>query len=90
MPSDSTATRLAGNFGLHINTVAWEDNGRTKGSCWGPCISDMTLQVRGSALPLVRYPNFEDLTWYVKRSIDTPPYSYSPLGMFQSKKFLLL
>jgi len=65
MPNDSEARKLAGNFGLHVNTVAWEDTARTKGSSWGPCISDMTLMVEGSALPLVRYPNYEDLTWDV-------------------------
>jgi hypothetical protein len=59
----TNARQLAGKFGLDVMSVAWEDNGRFKGSCWGPCISDMTLNVLDHALPLVRHPNFEDLTW---------------------------
>jgi hypothetical protein len=63
----TNARQLAGKFGLDVMRVAWEDNGRSKGSCWGPCISDMTLNVLDHALPLVRHPNFEDLTWYLAR-----------------------
>ncbi len=63
MTSDPHANRLASKHGLNVTTVAWEDNGRTKGSCWGPCISDMTLNVNDNALPLIRHPNYEDLTW---------------------------
>ncbi len=59
----TNARQLAGKFGLDVMSVAWEDNGHFKGSCWGPCISDMTLNVLDHALPLVRHPNFEDLTW---------------------------
>lgn len=53
-------------FGLAINTVSWEDNARNKNSSWGPCISDMTLQVNGNRLPVIRSPNFQDVTWDVE------------------------
>jgi hypothetical protein len=65
MTSDTEARNLASKYGLNITTVAWEDAARTKGSCWGPCISDMTLNVENNALPLIRHPNYEDLTWDV-------------------------
>ncbi|KAL6047622.1 CRIM domain-containing protein [Balamuthia mandrillaris] len=66
MTSDSKASKLVGNHGMSIQTVSWEDCARSKGSCWGPCISDMTLMVKDHALPVIRYPNFEDLTWDVE------------------------
>jgi len=31
----------------------------------GPCISDMTLEVEDHRLPVIRPPNYEDLTWDV-------------------------
>jgi hypothetical protein len=40
MVYDNEATKLAGKYGLNINNVSWEDNARSKGSSWGPCISD--------------------------------------------------
>lgn len=58
-------------LGLDIVNVTWEDTARTPGSCWGPNISDMTLQVRdyryptitfNHLLPVIRYPNFTDKT----------------------------
>lgn len=66
MAQDSTARRLAGNHGLAIQTVSWEDTGRCKGSSWGPNISDMTLEVNNRRLPVIRNPNFADLTWDVR------------------------
>eukprot|EP01129_Flabellula_baltica_P013559 TRINITY_DN631_c0_g1_i1.p1 TRINITY_DN631_c0_g1~~TRINITY_DN631_c0_g1_i1.p1 ORF type:complete len:450 (-),score=101.39 TRINITY_DN631_c0_g1_i1:24-1373(-) len=66
MPSDSHAQSLANNLGLDITSVTWEDNARNKGSCWGPCISDMTLKVEGQDLPVIRSPNYEDITWDVE------------------------
>ncbi|MCK5842939.1 MAG: hypothetical protein KAH31_12260, partial [Candidatus Sabulitectum sp.] len=35
----------AAHFGLDVVNVTWEDTGRYEGSCWGPNISDMTIQV---------------------------------------------
>ena len=49
--------------------MSWEDTGRYKGSCWGPNITDATLAVYktgsgtcSSRLPMIRYPNFVDVT----------------------------
>jgi hypothetical protein len=60
--SDQDALALAKKHGLAIQRVSWEDCARDKGSVWGPCISDMTLRVEGEALPVIRCPNFSDLT----------------------------
>jgi hypothetical protein len=65
MPQNEEARHYADKFGLVITTVAWEDAARDKDSVWGPCISDMTLQVEENKLPLVRNPNFTDLSWEV-------------------------
>ncbi len=56
------AKNLAQAYGLNINSVSWEDTARTKGSCWGPNISDMTLSVDGTNMPMIRRPNFSDVT----------------------------
>jgi len=63
---DSEASKLAKRAGLSVNMVSWEDCARNKGSCWGPCISDMTLRVNGSCMPVIRRPNYSDTTWDVK------------------------
>ena len=60
--SNQSVKSLAHSNGLAVNTVSWEDTGRTKGSCWGPNISDMTLCVEPYNMPVVRKPNFADLT----------------------------
>jgi hypothetical protein len=54
--------------GLNSTSVTWEDTGRSKGSCWGPNISDMTLVLKDGArlMPVIRKPNFSDVTY------DTP------------------
>ncbi len=65
MPSDHLVRRLFDKVGLAVLATAWEDNARTKNSSWGPCITDMTLQVQGRRLPMVRVPNMSDLTWDV-------------------------
>lgn len=72
MVSDSEAVRLVSKYGLQILNVTWEDTGRFKGSCVGPNISDMTLQVQQqdprthrfslTCLPVIRFPNFSDKT----------------------------
>ena len=53
---------LASSYGLSINAVSWEDTARSKGSCWGPNICDMTLTVEGTRMPMIRKPNFSDVT----------------------------
>lgn len=65
MPFDQQARNIAGRYGLDIQLVAYEDNARYENSSWGPCISDMTLQSEGSMMPIIRAPNFTDLTWDV-------------------------
>lgn len=70
MVSSQEAQNLAGNYGLNILNVTWEDTGRYKGSSVGPNISDMTIQVQQqdpktqqyslTCMPVIRYPNFED------------------------------
>jgi hypothetical protein len=48
--------------GLAINQVTWEDTGRFKGSCVGSNISDMTLSCKDRNQPVIRKPNFSDVT----------------------------
>ncbi len=50
--------------GLNILNITWEDTGRSKNSCWGPNISDMTLRLDkvSKLLPVIRHPNFSDKT----------------------------
>jgi hypothetical protein len=54
--------RLVQEYGLSIATISWEDTARTKGSCWGPNISDMTLNVRNLNMHMIRKPNFSDVS----------------------------
>jgi hypothetical protein len=70
MTWDSELTRVCDRYGLNVVNVTWEDTGRYAGSCWGPNISDLTIQVQhGTArnrictpMPVIRYPNFHDLS----------------------------
>jgi hypothetical protein len=53
--------------GLSVVNVTWEDTGRSKGSAWGPNISDMTIGVRDASgalhpMPVIRFDNFTDKT----------------------------
>jgi len=54
----------AQKLGLDILKVTWEDTARFKDSCWGPNISDLTLQLANSntLLPIIRKNNFTDVT----------------------------
>lgn len=72
MVTDTQAQSLAAQYGLNIVNVTWEDTGRYNNSAVGPNISDMTIQVQSpdpasggyslTLMPVIRYPNFEDLT----------------------------
>ncbi len=71
MVNDSDAQRMVGVHGLSLLNLTWEDTGRFKGSSVGPNISDMTIQVglpvgHGQVekvlMPVIRYPNFSDVT----------------------------
>lgn len=61
-------TDVASRFGLDVVNVTWEDTGRYGNSCWGPNISDLTIQVHHGSrnqemltcMPVIRYPNFHD------------------------------
>ena len=48
--------------GLNITTIAWEDTARSKNSSLGPNISDLTLSVGNTRMPMIRKPNFSDVT----------------------------
>lgn len=61
------AKSLCNSYGVDVMSVTWEDTARSKNSCWGPNISDMTLNVThganpGRDMPLIRKPNFADVT----------------------------
>jgi hypothetical protein len=72
MTWDSKVRQMASVHGLDVVNVTWEDTGRYYGSCWGPNISDMTIQVHSyqngaehptlTCMPVIRYPNFHDLS----------------------------
>lgn len=69
MPTDHSVQNALQPHGLSCINVTWEDTARTFGSCWGPNITDMTLQVRDPhdsaktyLLPVIRFPNFSDKT----------------------------
>lgn len=67
MRNDPLTQALAQEHGMSVQTVSWEDSARTKNSCWGPNISDMTLQVKDEIgkyhrMPVIRQPNFSDKT----------------------------
>ncbi|MCP3658949.1 MAG: hypothetical protein GY830_00955 [Bacteroidetes bacterium] len=55
---------LLESHGLKATKITWEDTARTKGSCWGPNISDMTLitSKNKALMPVIRKPNFADVT----------------------------
>jgi hypothetical protein len=69
---NENAIALASQYGLNILNVTWEDTGRYYDSAVGPNISDVTIQVqhqdpstrepRLTLMPVIRYPNFSDLT----------------------------
>jgi hypothetical protein len=70
MVSDGEAQALAGEKGLQLLDVLWEDTGRTQGSSLGPNISDVTIEVvseghgarKLALMPVLRFPNFTDRT----------------------------
>jgi hypothetical protein len=66
LSSVSSNNDLAQAYGLSINTVTWEDSSRTKNSCWGPNISDLTLVVNENntdvSMNMIRKPNFSDVS----------------------------
>ena len=61
--SNFALSNLLKSYGIESHSVAWEDSARDKGSCYGPNISDMTLCVNNSRMPIIRKPNFSDVTY---------------------------
>jgi hypothetical protein len=69
---DDNVLRLASGYGLDVLNVTWEDTGRYYNSSVGPNISDVTIQVQHinpdtgqyelTLMPVIRFPNFTDLT----------------------------
>lgn len=53
----------ATKYGLVIQNISWEDVARDKGSAYGKNITDMTLHQRYSLMPMIRVPNFADVTY---------------------------
>jgi len=72
MVSNHEAIKYAKQNRLQVMNITWEDTGRYKGSSVGPNISDMTIQVGTTnpqtrrfevrAMPVIRFPNFSDVT----------------------------
>jgi len=77
MTSQPTANALALAHGLNLVNVAWEDTARFQGSCVGPNISDLTIQVHHpdgpTCMPVLRHPNFADRTCDVPLDAITVP-----------------
>jgi hypothetical protein len=69
---DDSVLRQAAGYGLDVLNVTWEDTGRYYNSAVGPNISDVTIQVQHinpdtgqyelTLMPVIRFPNFTDLT----------------------------
>ena len=82
MVANGTARKLAKKQGLNILNVTWEDTGRFKGSCVGPNISDMTIQVEHegklTCMPVIRFPNFSDKSADLKLDALVAGTSFSP------------
>jgi len=70
MVHDPAAQSLAGERGLRLLDLTWEDTGRHQGSSVGPNISDVTIEVvsedrsarKLALMPVLRFPNFADRT----------------------------
>jgi hypothetical protein len=72
MVNDPRTRRLVEKHGLNILNITWEDTGRYYNSSVGPNISDVTIQVQHwnpcteevelTLMPVIRHPNFSDLT----------------------------
>ena len=66
MPYNREITNLLKEYDLVCQDIHWSDNARNPGSCWGPNITDQTLEISFKnhihRLPAIRYPNFTDKT----------------------------
>jgi hypothetical protein len=75
MPNSERVVARSSRHGLDVLNVLWEDTGRWEGSSVGPNISDVTIEVelkntgrrtRTALMPVLRFPNFSDLTGDVR------------------------
>lgn len=71
LPQNTVAQRILDQHGLCAYTVTWEDTARDHNSAYGPNISDMTLIANGADMPVIRRPNFSDLTFKVSHALVT-------------------
>lgn len=60
--SNSSVQSKLKSRGLCATSVAWDDTSRYKNSCGGSNISDLTLKVDSTRMPIIRAPNFTDTT----------------------------
>lgn len=97
LPRNKEVVAEAKKHGLDVVNVMWEDTARTAGSAWGANITDMTLQVkhpgaeRTSLLPVLRQPNFRDITADVaidKVRLKVGNHAGQPLEVVSLKDFL--
>ncbi len=64
LPFNEKAKTIAKRNGLEICSVTWEDTARSKESCLGPNITDMTIECNNSRMPTFRQgSNYKDLTF---------------------------
>jgi hypothetical protein len=94
MVDDARAQELLARYRLEILNVLWEDTGRWEGSSVGPNISDVTIEVqekdrngkiRTSLMPVIRAPNFSDVTGDVKMDkINIPVGNHSAQGQLET------
>lgn len=62
LPNNNGVVERFKRSNLTIGFVKWEDTARDKGSCWGPNISDVTLDVDDKSFPIIGTENFKDQT----------------------------
>jgi hypothetical protein len=60
--NDNNLKSLAHSYGVDVMRVSWEDTSRSKNSSCGLNITDMTLSCEGTNMPVIRKPNFADVT----------------------------
>ena len=60
--NDYNLKSLAHSYGVDVMRVSWEDTSRSKNSSCGLNITDMTLSCEGTNMPVIRKPNFADVT----------------------------
>lgn len=80
LPRSAAVAERAKEYGLAVVAVSWDDTAREKNSNMGPNISDMTLTVGRLRMPMIRFPNFADLTTDVPMEEIVVPVGNEVLG----------